>query len=74
MINKNDTNRNTPNEALAAHIVIALQAGGLAPDNNKDSILSKLGNGNARESDWRLWAKDIVLAKESSDGDKPKDR
>lgn len=68
-----DTNRSVPNNALAERIVAALYSAGLIRDNYEESVLSKLSNGKARESDWRLWAEDVVLAKERTDGDESKD-
>jgi hypothetical protein len=68
-----DTNRDAPNDVLAARIAIALYAGGLVREKHKESVQSKLGNGKARESDWRLWAEDVVLAKERADGDESED-
>lgn len=73
MIDASDTNREAPNDVLAARIANALFEEGLVHEKHKASVQSKLGNGKAREADWRLWAEDVVLAKERSDGDDPKD-
>lgn len=73
MTDPSDTNRDAPNDVLASRIADALHSGGLVREKHKESVQSKLGNGKARESDWRLWAEDVVLAKERLDGDDPKD-
>lgn len=73
MTDASDSNRDAPNDVLAAQIADALYSEGLVREKHKESVKSKLSSGKARESDWRLWAEDIVLAKERPDGDDPKD-
>ena len=73
MTDTSDTNRDAPNDVLTTRIADALCAAGLVREKYKESVQSKLCNGKARESDWRLWAEDVVLSKERPDDDDPKD-
>lgn len=73
-MNESDTSEpGTPNQQLAARVVTALKSAGLLTDKYVASAEQKLSSGKTKESDWRLWAEDIVLVKEKADADKQQD-
>jgi hypothetical protein len=55
------------NSRLAARIVEALKAASLLSDKYAASVKQKLSTGKAKESDWRLWAEEIVMMREKAD-------
>jgi hypothetical protein len=63
----------SPNEQLAAIIVKALDDKGLLPREYRDSAIKKIESGKASASDWRIWAEELVMEKETEDGDSTKD-
>jgi hypothetical protein len=64
------TSSGTPNQQLTTRIIAALKDAGLLTDKHWASAEQKLSSGKAKESDWRLWAEEIVLAKERADAEK----
>ena len=55
------------NGRLAALIVEALKTAALLSDKYAASVEQKLCTGKATESDWRLWAEEIVMMREKVD-------
>jgi hypothetical protein len=55
------------NNRLAARIVEALRTSELLSHKYATSIEQKLCTGKAKESDWRLWAEEIVMMREKAD-------
>ncbi len=62
-----------PNQQLAARIMAALKEAGLLTEKHSASAVQKLSSGKTKESDWRLWAEEIVLAKERADAQEHED-
>jgi hypothetical protein len=63
----------SPNEQLSRIVVKALDSKGLLPDKYRDIAIKKIESGKASASDWRIWAEELVMAKEVEDGDSSKD-
>lgn len=55
------------NNRLAARIVEALKTAGLLSEKYVASVEQKLETGKAKESDWRIWAEEIVMTREKAD-------
>lgn len=56
----------TPNEQLSQLVVTSLLEKSLILEGRKDEVLRKLLNGTAKESDWRMWAEDVLHAEEQA--------
>lgn len=56
-----------PNTNLARQVIEALKGAGLLPTKYAESIEQKLCTGKAKESDWRIWAEEIVMTREKAD-------
>jgi hypothetical protein len=54
-----------PNEQLARDIVTALKDNGLLDERRVQSAFQKIAAGRASQSDWQMWAEDLLLDEEA---------
>ena len=63
-----ESERTSPNSALAEEIVADLAAAGLIPESRRDEVESKLKEEGASQDDWNLWV-DMATAPERREGE-----